>query len=64
MSKSINDSYVAGGVVANVKLNQSLSQGLGANSFFAFPNMGDGGLCGAAQAVLGTKSEPLKDVYL
>jgi carbamoyltransferase len=40
---------VAGGIFANVKLNQKLSELKEIKNLFVFPNMGDGGLCvGAA----------------
>ena len=64
-TKKLNSLCLAGGVFANVKLNQALSRGLDAKSLFVFPNMGDGGLSvGAAQAVLGTKSKSLQSAYL
>lgn len=59
------DLGVAGGVMANVKLNQALSRVTGVHSFYAFPNMGDGGLCvGAALAVQGKPARRIDHVYL
>ncbi len=56
---------LAGGVFANVKLNMALSQKLGAESIYIFPNMGDGGLCvGAALGVTGASPAPVRDMYL
>ena len=40
----INDIALAGGVFANVKLNQRISELPEVNSIFIYPNMGDGGL--------------------
>ena len=64
---------LAGGVFANVKLNQRIAEIDGVNEVFIHPNMGDGGLSlGAAiwksqEPVLGKvelKRHVLKDVYL
>jgi len=42
---------LAGGVFANVKLNQKISQLKNVKEIFIFPNMGDGGLCAGAAAL-------------
>lgn len=60
---------VAGGVMANVKLNQRLKDLPNVEEIFVCPNMGDGGLgLGAAwlahQEVTGIRPEPLKTLYL
>jgi len=60
---------VAGGVMANVKLNQRLKDLPNVEEIFVCPNMGDGGLgLGAAwlahQELTGTRPEPLKTLYL
>jgi carbamoyltransferase len=60
---------LAGGVVANVKLNQRIHQIPGVRDVFVFPHMADGGLgYGAGQAVYRDKSGdmrtgPIDDVY-
>jgi carbamoyltransferase len=41
----IEDIALAGGVFANVKLNQRIFELPGVNRVFIFPNMGDGGVC-------------------
>lgn len=56
---------LAGGVFANVRLNQKIAQLRGTNSIWVLPHMGDGGL--ALGGALGfSKSPPteLSDVYL
>ena len=54
----------AGGVMANVKLNQALSRNVNTESIFIFPNMGDGGLSvGAAFALQAPSPVAIKDVY-
>ncbi len=70
----IHDLVLAGGVFANVRLNQRVAEIDGVESVFIHPNMGDGGIpLGAAlghNAELmnkaGAKARPfrLKDVYL
>ncbi|MCK9380254.1 MAG: hypothetical protein M0P95_04210 [Sulfuritalea sp.] len=62
---------LAGGVHANVKINQRIAELPGVEELFVFPNMGDGGLCvGAAYAAeatrLGRNPSPrtLKHVFL
>ncbi|MCC6968437.1 MAG: polysaccharide deacetylase family protein [Nitrospira sp.] len=56
---------VAGGVMANVKLNMALAEQLDIDSFYVFPNMGDGGLCvGAALSLLAAEPRPVRDMYL
>ncbi|MEP4379712.1 MAG: carbamoyltransferase C-terminal domain-containing protein [Alphaproteobacteria bacterium] len=59
------DLALAGGVFANVKLNQAMSNIENVRSTYVFPNMGDGGLCiGAALAVTAAPIVPLADAYL
>jgi len=60
---------LAGGVFANVKLNQKISQLKNVKEIFIFPNMGDGGLCVGAAALsynLKTKKnlKKIKNIYL
>ena len=71
--KSINKKNyrlaLAGGVFANVKLNQKISQLKNVKEVFIFPNMGDGGLCVGAAALsynLKTKKnlKKIKNIYL
>ncbi len=60
---------LAGGVFANVKLNQRIHQIPGIENIFIFPHMADGGLgYGAAQMVYRSKTNdrtpnPIRDVY-
>lgn len=44
-NKNSVDICMAGGVFANVKINQRIAELPGVNSIFIFPAMGDGGLC-------------------
>lgn len=60
---------VAGGIFANVKLNQRLAQLPNVQELYVFPNMGDGGLAvGAAWLAdaqkTGRRPVPLKTLYL
>ena len=60
---------LAGGVFANVRLNQALAEGAGAARLHVFPHMGDGGLAaGAALSVAhrdgGVPRERLPHVFL
>ena len=56
---------LAGGVFANVKLNQRIHGIPEVDNIFVFPNMGDGGLpCGAGFAYYKRKPRPLENVYL
>ena len=60
---------MAGGVFANVKLNQKLSKLKNVKEIFIFPNMGDGGLCVGAAALsynINTRKnlKKIKNVYL
>lgn len=60
---------LAGGLFANVRVNQILSQLNGVQGLYVFPNMGDGGLAaGAAHYVwhkmTKTLANPLRHVYL
>ena len=57
----------AGGVVANVKMNQRLLEIPGVERVFIYPNMGDGG-CGTGAALLASRHllkehAPYNDVY-
>ncbi len=55
---------VAGGVFANVKLNQRLHELEGVDGLFVLPNMGDGGLSlGAVALAGGLAPQRLKDVF-
>jgi carbamoyltransferase len=55
---------VAGGVFANVKLNQRLHEIEEADQVFVYPNMGDGGLSyGAICSGQGFAPEPVSDVF-
>ena len=59
---------LAGGIFANVKLNQVLKESKFIESVFVFPQMGDGGLCvGSAsysQFIKGYKIKPITTMYL
>jgi carbamoyltransferase len=56
---------VAGGLFANVKLNQRLATMPEVDEVYVFPHMGDGGLAvGGALAWLGADPQPLSDVFL
>ncbi|MEO5375149.1 MAG: hypothetical protein H7840_12860 [Alphaproteobacteria bacterium] len=55
----------AGGVFANVKLNQRLAEIEGIDQIFVFPNMGDGGLpVGAGYAHFQTIPAGIDNIYL
>ena len=63
----IDTVVLAGGVIANVKLNQRIFEIPGVNHIFVYPNMGDGG-CGTGAAFLACrqdlkKREPYQNVY-
>lgn len=61
----LNRLVVAGGIFANVKLNQRLSELTSVNDLFVCPNMGDGGLSlGAICNTFDIKPVPLNDVFL
>ena len=65
----LNDVVLAGGVAANVKMNQRIAELEGVTRIFIHPNMGDGGTCvGATLAYLfdlgRVKSEEWKTCYL
>jgi len=61
----IRDIVLAGGLFANVKLNQLIHELPNVNSIYIFPHMGDGGLAlGATLAYLKPKPKPLKTIYL
>ncbi|MBU9888933.1 MAG: carbamoyltransferase [Candidatus Omnitrophica bacterium] len=56
---------LAGGIFANVSLNQRIKDSEGVRSVYIFPHMGDGGLAvGAAWAYAKPKPFYLKSVYL
>lgn len=64
----IDTVVLAGGVIANVKLNQRIFEIPGVKRIFVYPNMGDGG-CGTGAALLaglpsGQKPRPYESVYL
>jgi len=55
---------LAGGVFANVKLNQRIHELPEVDNIFIYPNMGDGGLAaGAALTLSAVPPHELKDVY-
>jgi carbamoyltransferase len=55
---------LAGGVFANVKLNQRIREAVPLDGFFVCPNMGDGGLSfGAAAACGGVAGRSAADVF-
>lgn len=57
------DLVLAGGVFANVKLNQCLAELPGVRRLFVFPHMGDGGLAaGAAMALAMRKKIPCQAI--
>jgi carbamoyltransferase len=63
----IDTVVLAGGVVANVKMNQRIFEIPGVNRIFIYPNMGDGG-CGTGAAFLASREllqerEPYQTVY-
>jgi len=61
---NIHDLTLAGGLFANVKLNQRIHELNCVNSVYVFPYMGDGGLAvGAALAYLKPKPFKLKNLY-
>lgn len=55
----IDTVVLAGGVIANVKMNQRIFEIPGVKRIFVYPNMGDGG-CGTGAAFLASR-ESLKD---
>lgn len=61
----IGNLSLAGGVFANVKLNQKIGEIEGVEHIWIFPNMGDGGLCsGAALSVSKGLPYRMPDAYL
>jgi len=59
------DIALAGGICANVKLNQRIHELPEVDSLFVYPNMGDGGLAaGAALALSAVEPHVLSNVYL
>lgn len=60
-----NRLVLAGGVFANVKLNQRIAEIEGVEQIFVFPNMGDGGLpVGAGYAYFNQAPQGLENIYL
>ncbi len=56
---------VAGGIFANVKLNQRIAGMEQVEDLFIYPNMGDGGLpVGAALGHVSARPSPLENMYL
>lgn len=64
--RNLSNIVVAGGVFANVKLNQRIKDMDGVNKLFVFPHMADGGLSVGAAALLEPNMEvsKLRDAYL
>ncbi len=61
----IKDLVLAGGLFANVKLNQRIHELPNVNAVYIFPHMGDGGLAlGANLAYLKPKPRKLETIYL
>ena len=61
----IGNVYLAGGLFANVKLNQKVHELEEVENIFIFPHMGDGGLCiGAVMAYLQPKPSKITTLYL
>ena len=65
---SLKNVCVAGGVFANVKLNQKIREMPEVNDIFVYPSMGDDGICAGAVyrkfLYEGVKSNPIKSLYL
>ncbi len=55
------DLALAGGVFSNVKLNQKIQLNKKVNRTYVFPNMGDGGLCVGAAALMLNEKEKFKN---
>lgn len=69
ISESSGNVCLAGGLFANVRINQRVRELDGVEDVFVFPHMGDGGLAvGAAYGILhqlsGQVGQAIKDVYL
>ena len=63
--RSKPDLFLAGGLFANIKVNQNLHETGAFNRVFVSPNMGDGGMSFMAAHINHTgKTCPLKNVYL
>ncbi|MBN1792144.1 carbamoyltransferase [Candidatus Woesearchaeota archaeon] len=64
--KHLKNIALAGGVFANVRLNQEVMELPGVQQLFVYPHMADGGLCAGAAAMLEPDMKPyrLHDVYL
>jgi len=58
------DIVLAGGLFANVKLNQRIHELPNVKSIYIFPHMGDGGLAPGACFYVNKKKVELNDVYL
>lgn len=61
MGYDVNDICLAGGVFANVKLNQRIKNLEECNNLFVYPAMGDDGLSGGAALYTYYKLNPSKD---
>ena len=56
---------LAGGLFANVRLNQAVAEAAGADDLYVFPHMGDGGLCaGAAWHVAGAAPGEVANMFV
>jgi len=63
-STGLRNLALAGGIFANVKLNDVLFRALGMDKLYIFPHMGDGGLSvGAALELIQAKPQPFDSVY-
>lgn len=54
------DVFLAGGLFANVKINQRIAEQNNVNSVFVFPNMGDGGVALGAALMVGFEKKSLQ----
>lgn len=61
---NLRDIVLAGGLFANVKLNQRIHELPNVDSIYVFPNMGDGGLAPGACFYINKKKIELNDMYL
>jgi len=61
---NLYDIVLAGGLFANVKLNQRIHELPNVTSVYIFPHMGDGGLSAGACLYINKQNISLKDVYL
>lgn len=62
--------FLAGGLFANVKVNQKITESVDLENIYIFPNMGDGGICVGAAALGAYQTDPnfgpikMSDCYL